>query len=203
MTVRKGADWGLPGPLALDGLVVTGDGQARAELEAARRQGRPVRELGLLGGDLCRTVGGTGDLGRLRSPAAVRLPVDAGRARLDGDVAWFVAHLVARGPLWAGRCAVVMNAEWLGPYKLGPRAHPGDGLLDLTEGRLGWRDRWRAARRARVGDHLPHPALVTRRAGHLELRFERPVAVWLDGEPVGRHRHLDVTCEPDALTVVV
>jgi hypothetical protein len=203
VTVRKGADWGAPGPLAADGLVVTGDVAARTELEGARREGRPVRELGLLGGDLCRTVGGRGDEARRRSGLGVRLPVDAARVALDGEVSWFVAHLVARGPGWSGPCAVVMNAEWLGPYKLGPRAHPGDGLLDLTEGRLGWRDRWRASRRARFGDHLPHPALTTRRAGRLELDFERPTRVWLDGELVGRHRHLDITCEPDALTVVV
>ncbi|MPY93874.1 MAG: hypothetical protein GEV08_12660 [Acidimicrobiia bacterium] len=203
MTVRKGVDWGSPGPLAGSGIVASSDAEARAELEAARRAARPPREIGLLGGDLCRTVGGLGDRARLRGPDAVRLSVDAVRAVLDGEAHWFLAHLVARGPLWRGRGAVVMNAEWLGPWRLGPRAHPGDGLLDATEGELGLRDRLQARRRARTGDHLPHPQLATRRAARHELRFERPVAVWLDGTKVGMFREVDVACEPDALTVVV
>lgn len=204
MTVRKGVDWGEPGPLAATGLVVASDGAARLEVESARRAGREPRELGLLGGDLCRTVGGRGDAGRLEGPDAVRLPVDIGRVLLDGGRPhWFVAHLVARGPAWSGPGAVVMNAEWLGPWKLGPRAHPGDGRLDLTEGRLGLRDRLHARQRARTGEHLPHPSLATRRAPRHELHFERPVVVRLDGERVGRARHLVVDCEPDALIVVV
>jgi diacylglycerol kinase family enzyme len=96
-----------------------------------------------------------------------------------------------------------MNAEWLGDWRLGPRAHPGDGLLDLTEGQLGLRDRLHARRRAPTGDHVPHPGLRTRRAAHHHLRFERPVTVRLDGARVGRFRSIEVTCEPDSLIVVV
>ena len=40
-------------------------------LEAARRDRRELPTLGLLGGDLCRTLGGRGDEARLRSRAAV------------------------------------------------------------------------------------------------------------------------------------
>ena len=203
MTIRKGGTWGGSGALAADGLIVPDDAAARAEVEAARRQGRPPRELGLLGGDLCRTVGGRGDAGRLATGSAARLPVDVARATLDGTDHWFVAHLVARRRGWRGRFVVVMNADQLGEWRLGPRAHPGDGVLDATEGALPLRQRLEARRRSRTGDHLPHPALRTRRAAQHHWVLDRPVGVWLDGVRVGRAREIEVVCEPDALLVVV
>lgn len=203
MTIRKGAAWGEPAVLPAEAAVVDDDAGLRALVEAARRDGIPVPVVGLLGGDLCRTVGGPGDRRRLRE-GGVRLPIDLGRVTIDGEVFWFCAHLVARRRGWWGRAAVVMNAQWLGPYDLGPRAHPNDGLLDLTEGRLPVGDRAEARRRARTGSHLPHPALRVARAHHFELAFETPVGVWLDGVRVARRaRQLVVDVEPDAAAIVV
>jgi len=56
MTIEKGEAWGSPGTLPSDGLVVRSDAEARAIVEQARRAAEPVPTLGLLGGDLCRTV---------------------------------------------------------------------------------------------------------------------------------------------------
>src|SRR5690606_21746422 len=67
VTIRKGEPWGEPGALPEDGIVVRSDAEARAVVTAARRAGEPVPPLGLLGGDLCRALGGTGDEARLRS----------------------------------------------------------------------------------------------------------------------------------------
>jgi len=203
MAIRKGEAWGAPAPLPDDGVVVASDAEARAVVTAARNDKRPLPTLGLLGGDLCRTLGGLGDPSRLRSAEAVTFPVDLGEVLLDGRLFLFVAHLVARRRAWRGRAVVVMNAAWLGPLNLGPKAHPGDGLLDLSDGALGWRDRVEARRRARVGAHLPHPAIATRRTRAAQLHFERPVPVRLDGELVGAFRDLSVRVEPDALRVVV
>ena len=56
--IAKGSEYGEPGPVP-DGLVtVRSDAEARAALEQARRERRPYPPLGLLGGDLCRTLGG-------------------------------------------------------------------------------------------------------------------------------------------------
>ncbi|MCA1692669.1 MAG: hypothetical protein LC733_10905, partial [Actinobacteria bacterium] len=110
--------------------MVGSDSEARAVLEEARRERQPFPALGLLGGDLCRTLGGQGgDPARLRGGEGVRFTVDVGEVLLDGRLRLFVAHLVARSHLWT-RSFVVMNAQWLGRWNLGPRAHPGDGLLD-------------------------------------------------------------------------
>ena len=203
MTIRKGEGWGEPGTLPPDAPVVLDDAGLRAIVEASRRRGVEPPVVGLLGGDLCRTVGGPGDRTRLAS-GGVRLPIDLGRVEVDGETHWFCAHLVARRRWWWGRAAVVMNAQWLGDWDLGPRSHPNDGLLDLTDGRLPFGDRGEARRRARTGTHLPHPALHTARAGHHELAFDPPVGVWLDGVRVASAaRRVVIDVEPDAAAIIV
>jgi len=130
-------------------------------------------------------------------------PVDLGVALLDGRLHVFVAHLAAHTRTWGATFLVAMNAEWLGEWDLGPRSHPNDGLLDVTEGSLGWRDRLSARRRARSASHLPHPGLRTTRVSVGTWTFERAVPVHLDGELEGRFRDVVLRVEPDALTVVV
>ena len=203
MTIRKGEPWGEARPLPPDGVVVRSDAEARHVVTEARRAGLPVPVLGLLGGDLCRTLGGRGDEGRLRGEAASTVPCDLGVALVDGRLHWFVAHLVARRGWWRGRAWVVMNAAWLGPWNLGPRAHPGDGLLDVTDAAVPPGELLKVRSRLPQGAHLPHPALRTSRAAAAQVRLERPLPVRLDGEVVGDARSLSVRVEPDALTVVV
>lgn len=203
MTIRKGAPWGEPGSLPDGAPVVHDDAALGSVVSAARQAGLRPPVVGLLGGDLCRTVGGPGEPGRLVTGGVV-LPIDVGRVDIDGTTYWFCAHLVARRRWWWGRAAVVMNAQWLRDWDLGPRSHPNDGLLDLTDGSLPVGDRREARRRARTGTHVPHPALHTARAAHHELTFDRPVGVWLDGVRVtSAARRLVIDVEPDAAAVVV
>lgn len=202
MTVKKGEPWGAPGPLPAEGVIVRSDAEARAVLTEARRNKAPFPALGLLGGDLCRTLAGPGDADRLRSSEAMTFPIDLGEVLLDGRLHLFVAHLVVRRRAWQGRAVVAMNAAWLGDLNLGPKAHPNDGLLDVTEGALGWRERLEARRRARVGAHLPHPQLELRRTKAATFRFDRPAPVRLDGELVGSFRDISVRVEPDGFRVV-
>src|SRR5918911_1706935 len=154
MTIKKGESWGAPGALPDDGVLVRTDAEAREQLTAARRDKRPFPVLGLLGGDLCRTLGGTGDEARLRSSDAMTFTIDLGEALLDGRLHLFVAHLVAHRTLWLRQQLAVMNAAWLGDLNLGPRAHPNDGLLDISEGTLPFGQLLLARRRARTGAHL-------------------------------------------------
>jgi len=203
VTIAKGQPWGEPGALPAEGVVVRTDAAARAVVEAARRAGTDIPTLGLVGGDLCKTLGGLGDEARLRSPEAMTFPIDVGRALLDDEEHWFVAHAIARGPMWLGRTVAVMNAQWLGEWDLGPRAHPDDALLDVTDGALPIGDLAKARRRVRLGTHLPHPALHTSRVRDLDVGFDRPRSVWLDGERVGRCRRLRVSVEADAAQVVI
>jgi hypothetical protein len=202
VTIEKGRSWGAPGPLPRDGVVVCSDAGARRVLEAARLEHRPFPTLGLLGGDLCRTLAGPGDRARLSSPDAVTFPVDLGEVLLDGRLHLFVAHLVARRAMWR-ECFVAMNAQWLGTWNLGPRAHPNDGLLDTYEGSLTLADLPQVRGRLPLGAHLPHPRIREHRAAARQVEFASPRSVWLDGERVARVRTLSVRVDPDAITVVV
>jgi hypothetical protein len=203
VTVRKGEAWGSPGPLPDGAPVAPGDRDLALAAAAVLGAGGATPTFGLTGGDLHRTLGSPpGE--RMSTPEAMRLPVDLVRAVLDGEEHWFVAHLVAaRGPWFRHRTVVVMNAAFVGDANLGPRAHPGDGLVDVTDGRLGFSDRRAARARMGAGAHLPHPGLTTRRAARYETELDRPTPVRLDGELVGRFRTIAVEVRPDALVVVV
>lgn len=198
MSVRKGEAWGGPGELPEGAVVVRSDAAAAEALEEARRAGRPYPVLGLLDGDLCRTLGGRGLL-------ATTVQVDVGEALVDGRVRLFVAHVLVTGRTpWFGPVTAVMNTQYLGRHDVAPRAHPGDGALDVVEVDAGMSlgDRWKAWRRLPAGAHVPHPAIRMRRATALQLDVAgRRVA--LDGRRQPPARTLSVRIEPDALTVVV
>ncbi len=202
MPISKGSPYGQPGALPDDGVVVRSDAEARAVVEDARRVGRPPPVLGLLAGDLCRTLGGPGDEGRLRTRDAVQFSVDLGEALIDGRLHVFVAHLVARTRWWR-HAFVAMNAQFVGDWVLGPRAHPNDGLLDVYEADLSLPDRLKVRSRVHHGAHMPHPRINERRTAAVQVEFRRPRPLYLDGERWGEARTLSLRVEPDALTVVV
>jgi hypothetical protein len=198
MPIAKGSPYGEPGDLPAGGVVVASDAEAAAALQAARTERRPFPALGLLGGDLCRTLGGGG------SPElqGVRFTVDLGEVLLDGRLHLFVAHLVARNRLWT-RAFVAMNAQWLGTWNLGPRAHPNDGFLDTYDVHLRPNQLLPVRSRLHHGAHLPHPGIKERRTAAMQVELERPLTVRLDGAGVGRAKVVSVRVEPDALTVVI
>lgn len=203
MTIEKGKPWGEPGGLPEDGIVVRTDAEISAEAAAARRERRPIRSMGLLGGDLARTCGATGDESRLRGPEGQRFPVDLGEVLVDGGLQFFAAHLVARRSWWRGRIVLVANAQWMGSWNVAPRSHPNDGQLDHFEADLSISDRLKARSRLRNGTHLPHPDIAQRRTTGLQVDLDPGTRVWLDGVCVGQARVLSVRVVPDALTVVV
>lgn len=182
--IRPGDAYGERSSLPDEAIEVGSDAEAGRCLALARRSGRPLPPLLLRGGDLYRTLGGA-----LRSDSAIRpqatiglrAPVDLGILTTDTEEWLFVAHAVLRRPVWSGNFFVAMNAQWCGDLDLGPRSHPGDGLLDVTEGRLGIRQRLSARSRARSGSHLPHPRLSTRRASVAAVSTEHPLAARIDG----------------------
>jgi len=197
--IAKGQSWGESGELPDGGVTVGSDAEAAAVLEDARRARQPFPALGLLGGDLCRTLGGAGGLGGLQG---VRFTVDLGEVLLDGRLHLFVAHLVARSRFWT-RAFVAMNAQWVGRWNLGPRAHPNDGLLDTYDAHLPPSQLLPVRARLHHGTHLPHPGIRERRTSALQVELERPLPVRLDGAAAGQARVISVRVETDALTVVV
>ena len=206
MPIAKGQPWGSPGePLPDDAVLVRSDAEARAVLEDARRRRLSFPPLGLLGGDLCRTLGGGRGEERLRAGEGVRFTVDLGEVLIDGHLRLFVSHLVARNRLWT-RAFLAMNAQYLttrlGCWNLGPRAHPGDGLLDTYEARLPVSQLLAVRARLHHGTHLPHPGIKERRVASLDVELGRSLPVRLDGEPAGSAHTLLVRVVPDAVVVL-
>jgi hypothetical protein len=201
--LARGEDWGDAGALPPDGVVVRSDAEAREVVERARRTGDEPPPLGLLGGDLARSLGAPGDEARLHRDDATRLRIDVGSVLIDGRLHWFVAHLVARRSWWRGRLVAAMNAEAVGSLRVAPRAHPGDGLLDVVDADPPLRDRFEARRRLRTGDHVPHPDISITRTPAAQFDLDPPLRVWLDGQPEGTAHTLSISIEPAALLVVV
>jgi len=202
VTIKKGSEYGRLARLPLGSPVASSDAQLRSVVCGARSEFRLPITVGLLGGDLCRTLGGSGDASRLQTPEALTVPVDLPIAVIDGSEYPFVAHLLIGRP-FAKDFAAVMNAQWLGPLDLGPRSHPGDGLVDVTTGSLPWAQRRLARRRAHSGTHLPHPALEHRRSSHDHFIFSAPVPVQIDSVLHLTATEIVIRVEPDAFFVVV
>ncbi|MDH3681042.1 MAG: hypothetical protein OEV40_13975 [Acidimicrobiia bacterium] len=211
MTIEKGAAWGRPMTAPADAVPISSDAElATAAAEAHARSEHLVAVLspqasgepgaGRLVGDVARTLG----LRRER-PERERLgfPFDLGFVRLDGGPARaFVAHMVARRRFWTGEFAVVMNSAWMGEWYLGPRAHPNDGLLDVTVGSLPAGQRLVAWRRLPTGSHLPHPQLTTARGRSFDHRMRHSTPIMIDGQRAGRARSIEAWIEPDCFTLV-
>ena len=204
MTIRKGEPWGQrwegPGPVPPDAVEVRSDAEARAAVELARRAGERPPPLVLLGGDLCRTLGGRGSV---REGETHLFPVDLGSVLVDGRIHWFVAHAVAMRSWWRGRVVMAMNAQWRGDWNVGHKAHPNDGLLDVYDMSLSLSDRWKARRVLPYGTHVPHPEIRVERSNAVHLELDPPLPVALDGVTVGTARNLVLRTETDALTVIV
>lgn len=192
MTIKPGEAWGEPATRPDDALVVHSDREISRALDDARLRNEPFPAFGVLGGDLCRTLAG----GKM----STAFPIDVGEVLVDGRHHFFAAHVVAHDRGWR-RFAVAMNAQWLGDWNFGPKAHPNDGIVDAYEGTLGLFE-WRKVRaRLPTGTHLPHPRIQQTRAKAVTLDLPTDLPVFIDGEPIGKARHLAVRVLPDALRV--
>ncbi|CAB4611042.1 unannotated protein [freshwater metagenome] len=203
MTIRKGSSYGIRRSGDSDIPEASTDAELARIISSATDHGVHQPLIRVTGGDMFRTLGGHPSLGDGTSDD-LALPIDVAYATLDdGEEHLFVSHLVARRRWWSGRFVAVMNAEWLGDLDLGVRSHPGDGLLDITDGRLAVRERITARRRARTGSHVPHPALRTSRAAFFHTTFDPPLAIHLDGVRHGKVSSLSIRLETDFALVVL
>lgn len=195
--IRRGEDWGTIDELPPSASRVESDSELAELVTSARRSGTDIGPVLLAGGDLAGTLGVRP--GPTATGTKPRVRLDIGSALVDGRQYWFVAHLVARRRWWRGRAVVVANAAFLGTWNVAPRAHPGDGRLDVLDGRLTLGDRMRARRRLAAGTHIPHPAIQTRQTVAEQFDLAPALDVWLDGTRVGRASSLSVRVEPAAV----
>lgn len=217
MSIRPGEPWGAPVPPSADTPVATTDAELAALVAARWTDDHPaaVGPFILTGGDLHRTLGAP----RRQDPHGQDLVeftcdvVGVTASSRDGSTLRFlaVAHVVGlpagrrrgMGALWRGTSFVAANAAFLGEANIGPRAHPGDGRVDVTSGRLGGRDRRTARRRVLTGSHLPHPDLDERRAHSWSADPDAWFTLVVDGVDRGEARDVCLTVTPDAMLVRV
>ncbi len=202
MTFRKGEPWGEAAVCPSDLRVVSTDEDVRDWVIWHRTRDQPIRDLGIAGGDLARTCGG----GTGPHPTSAKVTVDAMRVTLDdGDPTWGVAHVVARRHWLHDELAMVMNAQF-SARTTSRRARirmTARSTCSRVDAAMSWRDRLQARNRARTGMHLPHRSLSMRSAAEVDLDFDRPLVVWVDGVRCGTARRLRVTVEPDAFSAYV
>ncbi|MEC9000615.1 MAG: hypothetical protein VYC56_10110 [Actinomycetota bacterium] len=196
MAVERGRDWGRRSVVPDDAPVVGSDA-ALADLLASGSfdRGDDAPPVVLVGGDLCRTLGGRG--GARPGSEATVVEVDVGRVLVDGRIYSFVAHVVAGTLRRPGRWWVAANAAHRGRWNAAPRSHPGDGLLDLLESDLRPGEVFGAWRRLGAGIHVPHPRISAERARTAAWSFPVRTPVRIDGRPPVPAREVVARLDPD------
>jgi hypothetical protein len=200
VTVRKGADWGERRAVPIGVRRVPDDRALHEWVCQHRSKGLPIGDVAIDGGDLARTLGGA-DVARNDGRHATYAPLDVVRVVADrARTTWCASHVVARRSWWTGEVLLAMNAEYLGDLDVAPRAHPGDGLIDVVtvDPAMSLRARRQARDHARRGAHLPHPQLAVRRTATAEATFRRALTVWVDGVRWCQATSLELRVEPDA-----
>jgi diacylglycerol kinase family enzyme len=133
----------------------------------------------------------------------MHLPVDVIDVELDESrLVSFVTHLIGHDLGWRS-IVVAMNVDFWRSYQLGPRSHPGDGVIDVYRAKLSPGDIFKIAPRAKMGLHVPHPKIELQRSSEVLVRVPRQVRLWTDDIKIGTARSLRFSVRPDALTVVI
>lgn len=214
MTIEKGEPWGS----AFEGEPARLKAVNDADLARLADENRSDNEPPVIAvgpGDVAATIGT--DVSLLDTDGGARhhrFPMDLGYVSLGHRAGHaertvpFVAHVLGhRWPSWLRGWLpwpelIVMNTPLASGLRVGPRAHPNDGRLDVTVGSLPWQQGREANRRAATGSHLPHPRLDVSRKAEAEFSPERRLHVVVDGVDRGRWSWLSVRIVPDAFILV-
>ena len=197
MGVNRSEDWGALGLVPADAWTAT----SNADLLELLGDLKFDSVIALTGGDLCRTLGGRGRA--LPGGEGTLVDIDVGEALVDGRLHRFAAHFVVRPSRHPGRWWVAANAAHRGRWNVAPRAHPGDGLLDVLDASLSLGDVVAAWRRLGSGVHVPHPEIRQERTAATQMSFGGSSRAWLDGRPIGRVDKLSLRVQSGTLRVAI
>lgn len=218
MTIRKGEEWGYEGSLQRGEPVITSTAEAHRLLSKMMNDGwkpsaEPLVRVGLTGGDMHQTLGAPERAdGGLFEQARV-YPIDILIVEAGGKQWPALCHVIGfegkkrslfRSPLWRTRSFVAMNSALYGNLVLGPKGHPNDGRLEVTDGFLPKQEHRQGLHRARSGTHFPHPTLTHTRPKQRDVVSVsgKPLEVYCDGVSIGKFTEFHVEVIPDALEVV-
>ncbi|MBL89175.1 MAG: hypothetical protein CL517_02725 [Actinobacteria bacterium] len=202
MNLNKGDSWGSATSLPADGLVVQSNEDLFKQINAYKRNEKTLPVFGLLGGDLWRTLGGRSDRSRLHKEGAAGVNVDLGCILLDGKIFWFSSHVLI-GKKFFGEMILISNVAYYGKMNVAPKAHPGDGRLDVLKIDLNFGQKLKALRRAASGTHVPHPGIRYERVKAEQFDLPKNSCVRIDGQKVGNFSNVSFRIEEQALKVIV
>ena len=202
MNISRGENWGRFQSMPDNGLIIYSNKELFEEINRCKRKGEILPVFGLLGGDLWRTLGGSSHESRLYSKEATFLEIDLGCVLLDGKIFWFSSHVFV-GEKLANEQVLISNVAHYGKMNVAPKAHPGDGKLDVLKINLSVTQKIKALKRSASGDHLPHPRIKYERVKAAQLDLGKKKSVEIDGQKIGKFSDISFILEEQALSVIV
>ncbi|MEH0982456.1 diacylglycerol/lipid kinase family protein [Micromonospora sp. CPCC 205556] len=141
---------------------------------------------------------------RSRLPASLVYPTTGLRALLRWPRTRYTITLDGRTEQVHAYTVVVANCGYYGGgLHIAPMARPDDGALEVVVIRHASRLLFPVALwRMRTGSHLRLPQVTFQRGSSVTVRADRPVAVYGDGDPVGREAEVHVEVRPGALRII-
>lgn len=206
--IRRGEPWEQPSDAAIPPPLVRGSDHDLAHAVAAG--GRELRFEPAAPSDLARALGL--EPARAGGGAASTVDVDLvhvgeGEVAVNSVVLGVAPHELRRWhrprpvqievdgrrlDVERATTVVLVNGGWLEGFDVAPRAHPGDGRLDLQIYAVSGRERRELRRRLATASHLPHPGIVERRVRAVTVEFEAPRPCAIDGRAAEPRTRLEV-----------
>ena len=121
---------------------------------------------------------------------------------MDGKIFWFSSHVFV-GEKLAKEQVLISNVAHYGKMNVAPKAHPGDGKLDVLKINLSVTQKIKALKRSASGDHLPHPRIKYERVKAAQLDLGKKKSVEIDGQKIGKFSDISFRLEEQALSVIV
>jgi YegS C-terminal NAD kinase beta sandwich-like domain len=109
-------------------------------------------------------------------------------------------------PRTAATTVAIMNGQFLGvlgAVDLAPRGHPGDGRAEIVVIDVPPDQRREMRARLASGTHVPHPGITIVSGGTARIRFDRPVALTVDGHAIGSRSDVTVEVLPSHVSLWV
>ena len=159
--------------------------------------------IGLQGGDLHESLGGRGVGEREGDEGTVGLKVDLGQLVIGKSNYLFASYCKISKPLKPWYTIWVVNSPIIDHRRISPKSHPADGLLDIVEFSLSFRQSLKAYKRAKSGDHLPHPQIKTskKRTYMINARGKRKIII--DGKKIAYGKEISLSVIPHAIAVIL
>tara|TARA_B100000579_G_scaffold37357_1_gene26116 strand:- start:12579 stop:13190 length:612 start_codon:yes stop_codon:yes gene_type:complete len=159
--------------------------------------------IGLQGGDLYESLGGRG-AGEIQSDKdTVGLKLDLGQVVIGQSSYLFASYCKISKPLKPWSTIWAINSPIIGHRRISPKSHPADGLLDIVEFSLSFRQSLKAYKRSTSGDHLPHPNIKTSKKRTYTINARGTGRVVIDGKKITYSKEASVSVIPHAIAVVL